>query len=37
MDLPRDLKGQSPSRDVVGVSPEVAEGNCMDSMVASVP
>ena len=37
VDQPQDPKGQSPSRDVVGASPEVAAGNRTDSMVASVP
>jgi hypothetical protein len=37
VDRPRNPKGQSPSRDVVGAAPEAAAGNCTDSMVASVP
>jgi hypothetical protein len=36
VDQPRNPRGQSPSRDVVAAAPEVAEGNCTDSM-ASVP
>lgn len=37
VDRPRNPKGRSPSRDVVGAALEAAADNCTDSMVASVP
>jgi hypothetical protein len=37
VDRPRNPRGQSSSRDVVGVAPEAAAGNCTDSMAASAP